>query len=88
MDLNINELRLAAKQKNRRCPKTKQRLLALIELAKRTKSKWKLRELDYERVAAEFRKSSRTLHRWKKSWDENGIKGLVPKVSPDEGNVL
>jgi len=82
MDLKINELRLAAKQKICKCPRIKGRLLALIELAKRSQSKRGLRELDYERVAAEFGKTARTLHRWKKTWDEQGIKGVVPKVSP------
>jgi len=82
MDLKINELRLAAKQYFDKCPRTKERLLALIELEKRTKSKRGLKQLDYERVAAEFGKTVRTIFRWKKSWDEAGIKGLVPKVSP------
>jgi transposase len=55
--------------------------LALIELAKRIGSKGSLRELDYERVAAEFRKSARTVRRWKRAWEEEGVKGVVPKVS-------
>jgi transposase len=82
MDLKIDELRVAAKHYFSKCPRTKERLLALIELSKRSRSNWKLRELDYERVAAEFGRTSRTLHRWKKSWDEWGVKGLVPKASP------
>ena len=82
MDLKINELRVAAKQYFHKHPKVRQRVLALIELLKRAGSKRELRELDYERVAAEFGKSARTLHRWKRSWDEQGIKGLIPKVSP------
>lgn len=82
MDLNIDRLRLAAKQYRRKCPRAVERLLALIELAKRTGSKRALRELDYERVAAEFRVSSRTLCRWKRRWEEDGAKGVVPKVSP------
>lgn len=82
MDLKINELRVAAKQKIAKCPRVKERLLALIELAKRSKSKQGLREIDYERVATEFGYAGRTLRRWKKSWDEQRLKGLVPNVSP------
>lgn len=82
MDLNIKGLRLAAKQKVSKCPRTMVRLLAMIELAKRTRSNRDLRGLDYERVAAEFGKSTRTIKRWKNGWEENGIRGLVPKASP------
>lgn len=82
MDLNINELRLAAKHYFCKCPRVKERLLVLMELSKRSRSKRELRTLDYERVAAEFGKSARTVFRWKESWEENGIKGLVPRVSP------
>jgi len=82
MDLKINELRVAAKQKNAKCPRVKERLLALIELAKHSKPKRGLREIDYERVATEFGYAGRTLRRWKKGWDEKRLKGLVPNVSP------
>ena len=81
MDLNINELRLAAKHYFRKCPRTKQRLLALIELSKRTRSTRELRTLDYERVAAEFGIAARTLFRWKELWETGKAKGLVPKAS-------
>ena len=82
MNLKIDELRLAAKQKKCKCPKVKERLLALIELSKCTKSIRQLTELDFDRVGAKFGKSGRTLHRWKKGWDESGFHGLVPKTSP------
>jgi transposase len=82
MDLKIDELRLAAKQYFRKYPRLRERLLVLIELSKRTGSNRELRDLDYERVAAEFGKSSRTVYRWKESWDESGVKGLLPKASP------
>ena len=81
MDLNIVALRLAAKQKIAKCPRVKERILALIELSKRNESKGNLSELDYERVAAEFGKVSRSIRRWKDGWEESGIRGLVPKVS-------
>ena len=57
------------------------RLLTLIELAKRKESKRQLCMLDYERVAVEFEISTRTLLRWKKGYEQQGVKGLVPKVS-------
>jgi transposase len=82
MDLKIDQLRLAAKQYLDKCPRTMERLLALIELSKRAKSGWELKTLDFERVAATFGISARTLFRWKKGWDELGIKGLIPKTSP------
>jgi transposase InsO family protein len=82
MDLSIDQLRLAAKQYRRKSPRTVERLLALIELSKRMTSKRALRELDYERVAAEFGKSARSVHRWKRAWEERGVKGVVPRVSP------
>lgn len=82
MDLRIGALRLAAKQYFRKCPRTKERLLALIELAKRAQSNEELTDLDYELVATKFEKSGRTLFRWKKAWETSGVKGVVPKVSP------
>jgi hypothetical protein len=47
-------------------------LLALIELAKREESRGWIVSLDYERVAAEFGFSDRSLYRWKKRCVENG----------------
>jgi transposase len=82
MDLTINQLRLAAKRYRTKCPRTVERLLALIELVKRRGPRRALCELDYERVAAEFGKSARTVHRWKKAWEEKGVNGVVPRVSP------
>lgn len=82
MDLNIAQLRLAARGHRSKSPKTVERLLALIELAKREESKGQLSTLDMERVAAEFGKSVRTIFRWKKAWEGGGVKGVVPKVSP------
>jgi transposase len=82
MDLNIDQLRVAAKRYRSKCPRTVERLLALTELTKRRGSRRELRELDYERVAAEFGKSARTVHRWKKAWEERGLSGVVPRVSP------
>jgi len=82
MDLNIDQLRLAAKQYRCKCPRTVERLLALIELSKRITLRGRLRALDYDRVAAEFGKTARTVFRWKKGWEENGVKGVVPKVPP------
>lgn len=53
MDLNIAELRLAARRYRSKSPKTVERLLALIELVKRVESKGQLCTLDVERVAAD-----------------------------------
>lgn len=82
MDLNIDQLRIAAKRYRGKSPRIMERLLALMELGKRGRSKRRLRQLDYERVAEEFGVASRTLCRWKRGWEENGLKGVVPKVSP------
>jgi len=58
-----------------------QRLLALIELSKRIESKGRFVSLDLEKVAAEFKKSPRTVLRWKAAWESGGVKILLPKVS-------
>ncbi len=81
MDLNLCELRRAAKQYRGTCQRTSERLLALIELAKREESRGWIVALDYERVATEFGFADRSLYRWKKRYVENGVKGVVPKVS-------
>lgn len=81
MDLKIDELRFAAKYYLSKCPRTVERALALLELAKCTKSIRELTTLDYERVAGTFGIATRTLFRWKEIWDRGGVKGLVPRVS-------
>jgi len=81
MDLNVTKLRCAAKRFRKSSPRTAERFLALIELAKKAQRR-DLKQLDYERVGAEFEVTSRTLMRWKKSWKQDGVKGVVPKVSP------
>jgi transposase len=57
------------------------RLLALIELSKRTRSDKDLRQIDYDRVAAEFLVTARTLFRWKECWEAGKGKGMVPQAS-------
>ena len=82
MDLKVSKLRREASEFRKSSPRVSERFLALIELAKRGESRGRIVSLDYERVAAKFGISSRTLFRWKKGYKESNAKGVVPKAAP------
>ncbi|MGH7889296.1 MAG: helix-turn-helix domain-containing protein, partial [Thermodesulfobacteriota bacterium] len=81
MDLKVSVLRREAREFKSTNPRVMDRMLALIELAKRKESRGRIISLDYERVAGEFGISSRTLFRWKKRYEKSGVKGVLPKAS-------
>lgn len=80
MDLTLEGLRVAAKQYRRVSSRVSERILALIELTKRMGPRGELTQFDYEYVGARFKKSARTLQRWKMGYEEKGVKGVVPRV--------
>lgn len=82
MDLTLPVLRRQANEFRKTSPRVTKRILALIELAKRIESVGFVRDLDYEKVAIEFGTSARTVFRWKKGYQEKGVKGVIPKASP------
>jgi transposase len=85
MDLKLNQLRKEAKAWRKICPRVTFRVLALIELTKRRQQFGlkKLRELDYELIGAKLGVSGRSIIRWKKTYEKDGVNALLP--SPIQG---
>lgn len=81
MDLKLTVLRKEAKAWRKISPRVTFRLLALVELVKRKESKRlkKFRDLDYELVGTKLGISGRSVARWKKSYETDGVNGLMPK---------
>ncbi len=82
MDLKLTVLRQEVKQFRKNSPRVLKRLLALIELTK-FRQKWnRASEQDYDRIAARFGASGRTLYRWEAAYKRGRAKALVPGKSP------
>lgn len=78
MELKIQVLRQEVKQFSKIAPRVVDRLLALIELTKCRQKYLKARDVDFERIAARFEISSRSLRRWDSYYLESGVEGLFP----------
>jgi transposase len=78
MDLKLQLLRQEVKQFRKKSPRVTQRLLTLIELTKFRVKYGRLSEQDFERFAARFEVSARTLYRWDAAYERGGIQSLIP----------
>jgi len=79
MDLNIRVLRREVKQFRSISVRVTERLLALIEVAKRSEPGGELSELESERISVQFAVSARTLRRWIAAYALGGVKGIIPR---------
>ena len=78
MDLNVRVLRREVKQFRSTSVRITERLLALIEVAKRSGPGGELSELESERISVQFAISARTLRRWVAAYGQTGVKGITP----------
>jgi len=81
MDLKLTVLRHEAKQFRKNSPRVLRRFLALIELTKFRHKYGRVRESDYEQIAARFETSGRTLYRWEAAYERGGAEALIPGKS-------
>ena len=82
MNLNLVELRQQIKKMYHiENPRLKDRLLALIELRKRSESD-NFSDFDYEVIALRFEVSTRTVYRWVRLYLDGGVDALNPTSSP------
>jgi transposase len=82
MDLKLEVLRQEVKLFRKKSERVLTRLLALVELTK-FRQKWgRASEQDYERIAAKFGASGRTLYRWEAAYKHGSAEALVPKKAP------
>jgi transposase len=82
MDLKLEVLRQEVKQFRRNSPRVLKRLLALIELTKFRRKHGRVRESDYEQLAARQETSARTLYRWEAAYELGGLRALLPLKAP------
>ncbi len=80
MDLKVGVLRREVKQYRGKSVRVTERLMVLLEVAKRG-SDSRLAELEYERIALQFGISARTLYRWVAAYEQGGVEALVPHHS-------
>jgi transposase len=80
MDLKLQVLRKEVKLFGKNNERIAKRFLALIELTK-LRQKRSVREPDYERLAARFETSGRTLYRWEAAYKRGGSRALIPRAS-------
>jgi len=82
MNLNLQTLRQEMKKFRQKFPRVLGRLLALTELTKFRHKHGRVTESDYERLAARFEISARTLYRWEAAYVRGGILSLIPLKAP------
>lgn len=78
MDFNLTVLRQEAKPFRKNFPRVLKRFLALIELTKFRHKYGRVKESEYEQIAARFETSGRTLYRWEAAYRQGGEGALVP----------
>lgn len=81
MDLRLQVLRQEVKPFRKNNPRVLKRFLALIELTKFRQKYGRVRESEYEQIAARFELSGRTLYRWEKLYRQGGGDALIPDKS-------
>jgi transposase InsO family protein len=79
MNLKLSVLRREVKQFRGASVRVTERLLALIEVVKRSGPSGELSELECERISVQFGKSTRTLRRWIVQYERDGVSGIVPR---------
>jgi transposase InsO family protein len=82
MDLNLRVLRREVKQFRSTSVRITERLLALIEVAKRSGPGGELSELESERISVQFAISARTLRRWVAAYGQGAVEGITPRRNP------
>ena len=82
MDLKLSVLRREVKQYRSKSVRITERLLTLIEVAKRSGSGGELSEVECERIAVQFSISARTLRRWVAAYERGGVEAIVPRRNP------
>jgi len=89
MNLKLDVLRKEVKPFRKNFPRVLRRFLALIELTKFRQKYGRVRELDYEQIAARFESSGRTLYRWEAAYRSGGADALIPdKACGREATVI
>lgn len=82
MDLKLEVLRAEVKKFRKDSPRVLLRLLALIEVTKIRQAHGCVKDSDYDRIAARFDVTARSLYRWQASYKLKGVQGLVPIIAP------